>query len=279
MQNGSAMRALNCFARWPEQFVLSSRPGGSPEDSPVLVRGLEHITAVAAGLFHSIALGADGRVWSWGRNLFGALATGSRRDSRVPVPVASLGKAVSICAGADHSIAVCGDGSVWAWGAHRLPGADPLSLTPDRVVHIHGAMAAAAGSAHSLVLGADGTVWGWGENTLGQIGDGGEKTESPRRIRVGGVLIDDVIAIAADDDRSFALRADGKVISWGVQLSEPSAASPTAMPNRLKEESDHIVAVEKGFRHSIALTAEGLVWAWGDNSFGQLGNPVRLFGR
>ena len=49
---------------------------------------------------------------------------------------------------------------------------------------------------------------------------------------------------------------------------------------------DHIVGIAAGYIHSMALGADGSVWAWGDNHYGQLGSgttteslrPLRLQG-
>lgn len=37
--------------------------------TPVQVRGLADVVAVAAGYWHSLALRADGTVWAWGTQL------------------------------------------------------------------------------------------------------------------------------------------------------------------------------------------------------------------
>jgi alpha-tubulin suppressor-like RCC1 family protein len=39
-----------------------------------------------------------------------------------------------------------------------------------------------------------------------------------------------------------------------------------------------IKAVSGGLRHSLALTNDGAVWAWGDNRFGQLGDNLASIG-
>jgi alpha-tubulin suppressor-like RCC1 family protein len=53
----------------------------SGRDGFVPVAGLENIIAVAAGLHNSYALAADGSIWAWGSNLFGALGLGQGTGS------------------------------------------------------------------------------------------------------------------------------------------------------------------------------------------------------
>ncbi|KAK4419942.1 E3 ubiquitin-protein ligase HERC2 [Sesamum alatum] len=85
------------------------------------------IISIAAGEAHTLALTADGKVYSWGRGTFGRLGTGSEEDRHFPVRVSFFGsddddereeqlKIVGIAAGAYHSLALADDGSVWAWG-------------------------------------------------------------------------------------------------------------------------------------------------------------------
>jgi len=34
----------------------------------------------------------------------------------------------------------------------------------------------------------------------------------------------------------------------------------------------NVTAVAMGYNHALAMTSDGTVWAWGNNSYGQLGN-------
>ncbi len=65
---------------------------GTTTDShtPVLVNpptGLT-ATAIAAGGFHSLAIGSDGNAYAWGSNLYGQLGNGTTADSHTPVAIA-----------------------------------------------------------------------------------------------------------------------------------------------------------------------------------------------
>ncbi|CAH9064759.1 unnamed protein product, partial [Cuscuta epithymum] len=96
-----------------EEISQSSAP---PLDSLKLSH---KITEVAAGEAHTLALTADGSVYSWGRGFFGRLGTGSELDQMFPVRVefgSTAVKIVAIAAGAYHSLALADDGSIWGWG-------------------------------------------------------------------------------------------------------------------------------------------------------------------
>lgn len=87
--------------------------------------------------------------------------------------------------------------------------------------------------------------------------------------------IANVIAIAAGDEHTIALRADKTVWTWGSDSSgqlgwnanqfgtNPTPGLVTALSN--------VVAIAGGVGYSLAVTSNGQVYAWGDNTFGQLG--------
>ncbi|HEY6009099.1 MAG TPA: hypothetical protein VIU40_12310, partial [Geobacteraceae bacterium] len=58
-----------------------------------------------------------------------------------------------------------------------------------------------------------GTVWTWGENSFGQLGDGGTTAENHTPAQVAGLA--GMIAVAAGDDHTVALRNDGTIWAWG----------------------------------------------------------------
>lgn len=108
----------------------SSTPPGRP--AVVITPPGVRFVAVASGRYHSLALDADGGVWSWGLNDYGQLgrsATDSAAEespctrgagcrSGVPALVPGLPKAVRIAATRYASLAVTAEGGrVWTWGA------------------------------------------------------------------------------------------------------------------------------------------------------------------
>ena len=69
-----------------------------------------------------------------------------------------------------------------------------------------------------------------------------------------------MVAIAAGDDYSLALKADGTVVGWGANNT-----GQTNIPAGLS----NVVAIAAGCNHSLALKADGTVVGWGDNGTGQ----------
>ncbi|GAA1384894.1 RCC1 domain-containing protein [Catellatospora chokoriensis] len=90
-----------------------------PSPVPAPVAGLARVEAVAAGLLHSLALGKDGTVRSWGGNEDGQLGIGSFGGVRDrPVTVSGLTRARAVAAGFNTSYALsrADDDIVLAWG-------------------------------------------------------------------------------------------------------------------------------------------------------------------
>ena len=72
---------------------------------------------------------------------------------------------------------------------------------------------------------------------------------------------------------SFAIRNDGKLLSWGGnnlgQLGMTIPPDKTNFPGLVYDIRD-VIAIDNAQHHVISLKADGTVWGWGDNSFGQL---------
>jgi alpha-tubulin suppressor-like RCC1 family protein len=202
---------------------------------------------------------------AWGENHFGQLGTGTTQDSAVPVQVLTLGTVQGIAAGGNHSLALTSDGHVWQWGAWW----GGSSAAPGRVPRLSGVQAIATGGDHSLALTSDGRVWAW--------------MDAPP-VPVPG--LSGVAAIAAGSAHLLALTTAGTVWAWGhddagqlglgTTCPLPSSApcigtTPVPVPGL-----HDVTAIAAGPADSLSLTADGTVWAWGDNSYGQLGTGTTL---
>ena len=117
-----------------------------------------------------------------------------------------------------------------------------------------------------------GSVSSFGMGDYGQLGGGGTAS-SP--VPLGVSLTPAVTAVAAGCYHSLALTADGAVWAWGLnddgQLGDGSHAG-RALPGRVGGLPGHVVGIAAGCHHSLALTSNGEVWAWGESGQGELGD-------
>lgn len=183
---------------------------------------LQGIRAVAAGGAFSMALGADGSVWTWGEDQYGQLGRNTRNlDSATPIKVlASTGTGTltgisGVAAGDEFALALASDGSVWGWGrtdmgqtgslAATICGASsiPCSPRPSRAPFADGVKALAAGARHALALTADNRLWSWGSNGEGELG---VSTDVSFRVAPEAVSGRTALAIGAGDGFSLAVR-------------------------------------------------------------------------
>ncbi|XP_055465666.1 RCC1 and BTB domain-containing protein 2 isoform X3 [Psammomys obesus] len=184
-----------------------------------------------------------------GTNCSGCLGLGDIQSTIEPRRLDSLtGKKIaSLSYGSGpHIVLATTDGEVFTWGHNAysqlgngttnhglVPCHISTNLSNKHVIEV------ACGSYHSLVLTSDGEVFAWGYNNSGQVGSGSTANQPIPR-RVTGCLQNKVVMnIACGQMCSMAVVDTGEVAC--------------------------------GYAHTLVLTDEGQVYAWGANSYGQLG--------
>jgi alpha-tubulin suppressor-like RCC1 family protein len=237
--------------------------------------------SVAAGYGHSLALKTDGTVLSWGRDGSGQLGDDSSLTSKSTyVSVANASNIVAVAAGGNHSLALKSDGTLLAWGLDNTGqlGDGPVDIgksTPVAVLNATNVIAIAAGGNHSLALKSDGTVLSWGLDSLGQLGNDSAIANQSVPVLVNGAT--SIVAIAAGDNQSLALKSDGTILSWGSDTSGElgndseliSQSTPVAVSG-----ASNIIAISAGGAYCLALKSDGTMLSWGSDQKGQLGDDA-----
>jgi alpha-tubulin suppressor-like RCC1 family protein len=255
---------------------------------------LDDVIAIAAGQQFSVALRADGSVWTWGRNDHGQLGSDETFIGYpVPVVLASdsnidLNDCLQVSAGQTWAMALGADGDVWTWGeAGEWRGNGGASDTyATKVVQgslslaVGNAIAMSAGAQHGLALTVNGTVWAWGINTAGQLGDGTGTGNFKKAILVqdaGGADLSQIRAISAGGTHSLAVDSSGALWAWGSDAQGQfgnggnDESRPYAKSFSLTQP---VRAVAAGPLHSAVLTVDAGVFTAGDNSSKQLGQTT-----
>ena len=165
----------------------------------------------------------------------------------------------------------------------------PVPVTATDVLAGKTVVAVAAGGYHSLALCSDGIVVACGLDGNGQLGDNNNtERHFPVAVNtasgVSALFGERVVAITAGYRHSLALCSDGTVAAWGynfdgqlgnngvsgMQSLVPVAVDTNSGVSALYGKT--VVAIAAGFAHSLALSSDGTVAAWGRNNYGQLGD-------
>jgi alpha-tubulin suppressor-like RCC1 family protein len=267
-------------------------------DSRILRGGASLVALCLAclGLCGSVQA-AGATAVAWGDNNSGELGTTPPAEictpfhcMKSPSPVSGLSGVTQIATSETHTLALLSNGTVLAWGYNGYgqlgDGSIEESSTPVTVSGIANAIQVAASTEHSLALLAVGRVMAWGENGYGDLGTGSNEgpeecpfscSKVPRPVPG----LSEVVAIAAGDQYSLALLADGTVVAWGYDeygtIGDGGVAakarlcrcvpSPTPVPG-----VSGAMAISASSKLGMALLGDGRVMDWGENYDGELGN-------
>ena len=262
--------------------------------SPVQVGALTTWAAISARE-HTLAIKTDGTLWAWGLNDFGQLGLGNTVNRSSPVQVGALTTWSEIGAGGQLSLAIKTDGTLWAWGwgtTHNggnysnafdytvsTPTGGPPGLDKSSPVQIGAATdwaRTASGQLHALAIKTNGELYAWGDNRGFECGN--DVFTNPAFYFPSATYgfcngpdftyySYDISAVQAYD--STYTICGGGYVTWTYNSPNTSRwgySSPVQV-GALTTWS----RVAAGQRSSYAIKTNGTLWAWGQNSSGQLG--------
>ena len=218
------------------------------------------VCGVAAGGYHSLFLTESGQIFIAGTTNLSACADESLRLVRMPKHVL----VVQVACGTYHCLALTDDGSLLSWGRDSDTGRlghgrhfdfyereqatiwdrNHQVTRPRRVTALDGVhvQEVSAGEDHSLCISAEGGLYSWGDPSFGRLG---LPLEMP------------------GTDMSFEDRIAAEM-EWGRWCSVPRRVCETVQ----------FTHASAGLQHSLAVSAQGHLYAWGAAKSGQLGNGI-----
>ena len=218
--------------------------------------------------------------------------TSTKRTTSIWVKVVNDSN-IQISLGYKFSVALKQDGTVWSWGQNN-DGELGLGNTteydePQQITDITEKITdVKTGYYHSIALTEKGEVYTWGYNGNGQLGNG-TREDSLVPVKVTGLK--NVTKVNAYKYMTIALTQNGEVYAWGsgygakpvklnftrkiIDVSGNLVLAENRKAYNLDETKSYgkdLIKVVCGYNHYLGLTSDGEVYAWGSNSYGQLGN-------
>jgi alpha-tubulin suppressor-like RCC1 family protein len=257
---------------------------------------------VSAGYSHTAGIKSMGSLWLWGNNDYGQLGLGDNNywdytDPENPIYIncdrytpAQIGTDTNwapqggIACGYYHTLGLKNNGTLWAWGYNTSGqlGLGDVGInrsTPTQIATESDWCKITGGQYHSLALKTNGTIWAWGKNDNGELGLG----DTIQRFTPKQIGIDtDWFVVIAGFSHTLGLKSTGALYTWGSnnygQLGLGDIGINRNTPTQVGTDSDWLAVsganlslIAAGEGHSLGLKTAGTLWAWGNNSNGQLG--------
>ncbi|MDZ7816228.1 MAG: hypothetical protein U5N86_09605 [Planctomycetota bacterium] len=245
--------------------------------SPLARLNALDLVKVRTSYNHSIGITAEGDIYVWGDNDYHQLGS-EIADTAVPqlLQMPTTVTAVDVFAGHRSCGVLFENGGFMDWGYNyygRLgQGYTYEQEYPTKVPNLWpGAVIPFAGGAHSAALTTSPEVHSWGRNHHGQLAlDSTTDCDLPQQTEIANA---DTLALGKD--HTLVLHHDGSVSSAGdnsfgqLGLGDNNDRHTVTYVTALS--GIHVDKVIAGYEHSLALAANGHLYAWGANDSGQLG--------
>ena len=271
-------------------------------DVPVLVADDLHFRSLSSYSHHTCGVTDDGHAYCWGRDDYHQLGPvpgescilngGSWPCSKTPLPVGVGLKSLSV--GGLFTCAITIDGTAQCWGGDHI---GQLGTDSDSQIEtcsgyrctgarrpVSGGytfVQMSSGWGHTCAVTPDGAAYCWGNNNFGSLGAGFSSYNLRQATPLAVVGGHTFLSVAAGGDHTCAITTEGAALCWGqnefgkLGIGDPVNKAPEPMA---VDAIDHFVgAPDASGSYSCAITAEGTVYCWGNNTFGQLGHdPASL---
>ena len=241
----------------------------------------------------SYALSSKGKLYMWGSNKNGQLATGNQQKSNLPILIdvdqnRENEKILSIDTDEDTVHTILDDKSLWMWGDNKYGqignGNQINQLKPVKVIFPDGEEQISQVSSNDFstyAISFKGKFYTWGINNLGQLGTGDTNNyNTPQIIDVDPNQENEIIRHAdMEFDTSFAITAEGKLYVWGWNVygqvgnnQLTNQLTPTYIDIDPNTNNEFVVNAIVDTHSSYALLSNGNIYIWGWNAYGQIGD-------
>lgn len=265
--------------------------------TPTKLDTLADVAKIAAGEYTSAAITDGGDLYVWGIDRFGEIGGVGTETCGTPACATSptllpelMGvTVVDLRMSSSHGLVLTDDGEVWAFGASWAGQTGLESLpdetTPVRIESLVGATVTAVGAAEDVshVYTAAGELYGFGDGEYAPLGTGVVELPSGddnyvaapeliapvEGISAAGVWVTEFTSFLFDDTGALygcGLNGDGEV----SLVTTDDAYTPLLVDHA--NAPTGVTMVASGLRFAVAKDGTGALKAWGEDTYGQLGD-------
>ena len=265
------------------------------------------VKLIACGKRHVIIVAYSFQVFSVGSNESGQLGLGDRVDRKAPREVNFLSEKFvnSISSGPQHCCAISKTGQLFSWGDSRYgqcgQGEKGIFTTPCRVNFEERNAGfriqdVSCGEQHTLAIDSQGALWSWGSGLATGLGQGDEEILVPKMVTK--MSKKRVVQIACGKYHSIALVQDASINQYAPKSEAICSSSSDEGNDALDSHAEKTASVSSSQRDNSTIRDRSIstwsidtagstyeidrlgspqlygisqVWAWGENSHGQLG--------
>lgn len=245
---------------------------------------LSNIKEICCGGFYSIALSRTiGKLYVWGSNNCGQLGIGYvNHIEQTPQELQFSEGIKSVSCGGYHTIALTSDpNKFYVWGGNYAGqlglGHNYNVFSPKKLILCEPTVAVSCGANHTIALTTQGELYVWGSHREGQLGLGYSEQKFyvlPQKL----VLPEKIKSVACGNNHTLVLATSGMIYVWGRNMTGPSDPSgQLGLGDCINRFTPHKLILKNireiccGGGHTLALTADDQIYAWGCNRSGELG--------
>jgi alpha-tubulin suppressor-like RCC1 family protein len=250
--------------------------------TPKLVAGGLTFRQVSAGFTQTCGVAyADRLAYCWGDNDHGQLGDGTTATRLRPTRVAGGRHFHQVSTETWHTCGVTTDGDAYCWGYNysgQLGDSTQVlrRLRPTRVVGTRKYRQVDVGSSHTCAVSITDRAFCWGNGRFGAIGNGHAYYSYWPRL-VSGVLRFD--RVTAGGGHSCGESTTNQAYCWGWndsgQLGDGTTTlyqlTPMPVVGGLR-----FSQLSAGTWHTCGKSAAGILYCWGNNGSGQLGDGTQI---
>ena len=242
-------------------------------------RGLATMISHNLDSGHTLCISAEGELYSFGANDYGALGREQEDDeeSISPGVIPSL-KNITAVAGSEHTICLDNEGNVFSFGRNSSGelglGIDEKCVFHPQKIDLPPIKQISCGEDFTMCVSITGDLYSFGNNSSGQLGVGNTKScNTPQKID----SLKDIDFVECGLEFTICKTLDNSFYGWGDNRTGQLGISKDECfdsPNKIEGWPSDCVDIKCGFRYTVVLTSSQEVFSCGYNGEGQIGRPV-----